>query len=78
MILLNESFAAANERKGTEVCKQITRALVENGIEVFSETHLYTYTAAFLGYEALQFLRAERLDAYALSACYFLKPAKNM
>jgi len=62
LILLNESFAATNEREGSEICRQITQALVENGIEVFSVTHLYTYAAAFLGDEETQYLRAQRLE----------------
>ncbi len=62
LILFNESFAATNEREGSEICRQITQALIENGIEVFSVTHLYTYAAAFLKNEKTQYLRAERLE----------------
>ncbi len=62
MMLFNESFAATNEREGSEICRQITQALIENGIEVFSVTHLYTYAAAFFGNEKTLFLRAERLE----------------
>lgn len=62
MILLNESFSATNEREGSEIFGQITRALVENGVEVFSVTHLYAYAASFLGDEHTQFLIAQRLD----------------
>ncbi|OQA82282.1 MAG: Endonuclease MutS2 [Lentisphaerae bacterium ADurb.Bin242] len=62
LVLFNESFAATNEREGSEICRQITSALVENGIEVFSVTHLYTYAASFLGYApcGVQYLKAER------------------
>jgi len=62
LMLFNESFAATNEREGSEICRQITQALVENGVEVFSVTHLYTYAAAFLGDGKTQYLRAERLE----------------
>lgn len=61
LILFNESFAATNEREGSEICRQITQALIENGVEVFSVTHLYTYAAAFLDDKTTQYLRAERL-----------------
>lgn len=61
LILFNESFAATNEREGSEICRQITKALIENDVEVFSVTHLYTYAAAFLGDQQTQFLRAQRL-----------------
>jgi DNA mismatch repair ATPase MutS len=61
MVLFNESFSATNEREGSEICCQITQALVENGIEVFSVTHLYPYAAAFSGTPDTQCLCAERL-----------------
>lgn len=62
LILLNESFAATNEREGSEICRQITKALIENNVEVFSVTHLYTFAAAFLGDRQTQFLRAQRME----------------
>lgn len=62
MILFNESFAATNEREGSEIAGQIVRALVEQGMKVFFVTHLYEFAHAF--YERQQgnilFLRAER------------------
>ena len=63
LMLFNESFAATNEREGSEICRQITKALIENDVEVFSVTHLYTYAVAFLGDRQTQFLRAQRLDS---------------
>lgn len=60
MILSNESFAATNEREGFEICRQITRALIDNEIEVFSVTHLYTY--------AISFLQDKRQDVLYLTA----------
>ena len=62
LMLFNESFAATNEREGSEICRQITKALIENGVEVFSVTHLYTYAVSFRGSSAAQFLRAQRLE----------------
>lgn len=62
MILFNESFSSTNEREGSEICSQITRALVESGIEVFSVTHLYHYAVSFSGNENALFLRAERKE----------------
>lgn len=62
LMLFNESFAASNEREGSEICRQITQALVENGVEVFSVTHLYTYAVAFLGNKDTQYLRTQRLE----------------
>ncbi len=62
LILFNESFAATNEREGSEICRQITRALIENGVEVFSVTHLFTYASAFLEDGTTQYLRAQRLE----------------
>ena len=48
LLLFNESFAATNEREGSEICRQITAALIENGIEVFSVTHLFSFAVSFL------------------------------
>lgn len=62
LMLFNESFAATNEREGSEICRQITQALIENGVEVFSVTHLYLYAAAFLDDQTTQYLRAQRLE----------------
>jgi DNA mismatch repair ATPase MutS len=62
LVLLNESFAATNEREGSEICRQITNALVENGVAVFSVTHLYAYAAAYQDHPQVQYLRAERKE----------------
>lgn len=62
LMLFNESFAATNEREGSEINRQITQALIENGVEVFSVTHLYTYASDFLKDPNTQFLRAQRLE----------------
>ena len=43
MILFNESFAATNEREGSEIARQITCALLDERIKVFFVTHLYTF-----------------------------------
>ncbi len=43
MLLFNESFAATNEREGSEIAQQITNALIEKGIKVFFVTHLYEF-----------------------------------
>lgn len=62
MVLFNESFAATNEREGSEIGRQIVRALLENQIKVFFVTHLYDFSKGF--YEQNMnnaiFLRAER------------------
>lgn len=62
LVLLNESFAATNEREGSEISYQITKALNENSIEVFSVTHLYMYASSFINGKNVQFLRAQRLE----------------
>jgi len=62
LLLFNESFAATNEREGSEIARQITRALVEKRIKVFFVTHLYEYAHALYekNMENAIFLRAER------------------
>ena len=62
ILLFNESFAATNEREGSEIARQIVCALVERGVKVFYVTHLYEFARAFvdrMSQDAL-FLRAER------------------
>jgi DNA mismatch repair ATPase MutS len=62
LLLFNESFAATNEREGSEIARQITRALVEKRIKVFFVTHLYEFAHALYkkDMENTIFLRAER------------------
>lgn len=64
LILLNESFAATNEREGSEIAGQIVSALIEKRIKVFYVTHLYEFAHSFYekGKEKVLFLRAERLQ----------------
>jgi DNA mismatch repair ATPase MutS len=62
MLLLNESFAATNEREGSEISRQIIRALLEKPVRIFFVTHLYEFAHDFYGKKAENavFLRAER------------------
>jgi DNA mismatch repair ATPase MutS len=62
MLLFNESFAATNEREGSEIARQIICALLEKGIRVFFVTHLYDFAHGFYEkkMESAFFLRAER------------------
>jgi DNA mismatch repair ATPase MutS len=62
MVMLNESFSSTNEREGSEICRQVTKGLTDNGVEVFSVSHLYLYAASFLGDDTTQFLRAQRRE----------------
>ena len=62
MVLFNESFAATNEREGSEIARQIVSALLEKGVLVFYVTHLFTFARVFWedGKDQALFLRAER------------------
>jgi MutS domain V len=62
LMLFNESFAATNEREGSEIGRQIVRALLEADIRVFFVTHHFDLAESFHregGPRAL-FLRAPR------------------
>lgn len=61
-LLLNESFAATNEREGSEIAQQIVSALLEKRIKIFYVTHLYGFARqAFQSSSGdAMFLRAER------------------
>ncbi|GAB4443420.1 MAG: DNA mismatch repair protein MutS [Anaerolineae bacterium] len=62
MVLFNESFAATNEREGSEIARQIICALLEKHIKLFFVTHLYEFAQSFYDkqIENAIFLRAER------------------
>jgi hypothetical protein len=42
-LLFNESFAATNEREGSEIAWQVVGALLEAGVRVFFVTHQYEF-----------------------------------
>lgn len=62
MVLFNESFAATNEREGSEIARQVTNALLEGGMKVFFVTHLYEFAHGLYAKNMPNavFLRAER------------------
>lgn len=62
MVLFNESFAATNEREGSEIARQIIRALRERDVKVVFVTHLYDLAHSLhrRGDTTALFLRAER------------------
>ena len=63
LLLFNESFAATNDREGSEIARQITTALLERRMKVFFVTHLYAFARALYENNSAEgiFLRAERL-----------------
>ncbi len=64
IVLFNESFAATNDREGSEIARQIVRGLLEKGIKVFFVTHLFDFAHGFFQQKLdhAVFLRAERKD----------------
>ncbi|HTQ63205.1 MAG TPA: hypothetical protein VMI12_00310 [Puia sp.] len=90
MFLFNESFAATNEREGSEIAGQIVKALQEKGHKVFFVTHLYDFAHNFFNHASngVLFLRAERHEDAArtfklsvgepLSTSYGLDIYKNI
>jgi hypothetical protein len=63
LVMLNESFASTNEREGSEIGRQVIRALVGKGVKVFIVTHLFDLAQGFhrARVDSALFLRAERL-----------------
>lgn len=63
LVLFNESFAGTNEREGSEIGRQIVRALLKADIHVVFVTHLFELAQGFFldALETTMFLRAERL-----------------
>jgi DNA mismatch repair ATPase MutS len=70
LLLCNESFASTNEQEGSEIGRQIVRALLESGVRVFFVTHLFDLAQSFysgqadaaLQADSVLFLRPERRD----------------
>lgn len=62
LVLFNESFSSTNEREGSKIFQQITEALLESEIEIFSVTHLYTYAMEFQKEGKAEYLIAERKE----------------
>ena len=62
MVLFSESFAATNDREGSEIARQIVCALLERRIKIFFVTHLYEFAHDFYDTNAENaiFLLAER------------------
>lgn len=62
LVLFNESFAATNDREGSEIARQIVSALLERRIKVFFVTHLYDFARSLWenNVGTPTFLRAER------------------
>jgi DNA mismatch repair ATPase MutS len=63
LLLCNESFASTNEREGSEIAREVVRALVEAKVKVVYVTHLFDLADSFYrqGDPNALFLRAERL-----------------
>jgi len=62
LMLFNESFAATNEREGSEIARQITSALLDRNVKVFFVTHMYEFARIFYEKQMKDaiFLQAER------------------
>ena len=63
-ILFNESFAATNEREGSEIARQIVSALLEGAHKVVFVSHQFAFTHGIFEKRrnSTLFLRADRLE----------------
>ena len=64
LILFNESFAATNEREGSEIARQIVSALLERAHKVVFVSHKFAVAHGFFEkrLDSTVFLRANRLE----------------
>ncbi len=62
LLLCNESFAATNEREGSEIARQVVNALLDCGVRIVFVTHLFDLADSLHRSRAADglFLRAER------------------
>lgn len=64
VVFFNESFAATNEREGSEIARQVVEALLDRHIQVFFVTHFYEFAHGFYCREMKNalYLRAQRQE----------------
>jgi len=62
LLLMNESFSSTNEREGSEIAREILRALIEKGVRIIYVTHFYELQRWFSEHRRSDtlFLKAER------------------
>jgi DNA mismatch repair ATPase MutS len=62
LLLLNESFAATNEREGSEIARQVVCTLLDSHVKIFFVTHLYEFARRLAAEKRdnVLLLRAER------------------
>jgi DNA mismatch repair ATPase MutS len=62
ILLCNESFASTNEREGSEIARQVIRAMLARQVKVFFVTHMYDLAHGFHAEQlgSALFLRAGR------------------
>lgn len=62
LLLGNESLASTNEREGSEIARQVIRALTEAGVRIVFVTHMYDLASRYYAERDSRtlFLRAER------------------
>ena len=62
ILLCNESFASTNEREGSEIARQVIRAMLNKHVKVLFVTHMYDLAHSFHAQrlDAVLFLRAGR------------------
>jgi DNA mismatch repair ATPase MutS len=62
ILLCNESFASTNEREGSEIARQVVRAMLGKRVKVFFVTHMYDLAHSIHAQQldTALFLRAER------------------
>jgi len=62
LMLFNESFSSTNEREGSEIGRQVVRALLDADVKVLFVTHQYDFAHSWLSQSSYPtlFLRADR------------------
>ena len=67
LVLFNEAFASTNEREGSEIGREVVRALLDSGVRVAYVTHLYDLARRLSERPDAYCLRAERERTFALA-----------
>lgn len=62
LLLCNESFAATNEREGSQIAAELVAALREQDVRVVFVTHMFDLAGRYVDDDTALCLRADRSD----------------
>ena len=77
LLLCNESFGSTNEREGSEIARQVVRAMVEAKVKVFFVTHLFDLADSIHPHPTLSETLMEAAEAFIGQATHMYRPPRS-